>query len=132
MARILLSLQSMKERHTVLVVEDDAELRATVVTMLEDEGLQTISACDGEAALGALHRHPVEAVLTDIQMPRKNGLELLVEAHELYPDLKVIVMAGFGSPEEIDGAIRAGAFHLIWKPFDRSEVLEVLSRALES
>jgi DNA-binding NtrC family response regulator len=121
----------MKPGQTILVVEDDAAMREMVVSLLRDEGLDATPACDGEDALDALRAGSFEAILSDVRMPRKSGLELLSDVRRFWPHSKVIIMTAFGSAEDAEVAIRAGAFDLIAKPFRRAELLAVLARALK-
>ena len=72
----------MKPSRTVLIVEDEANMRRVLGALLERDGFQTIEASDGGAALERLAREPVDAILTDLRMPRMNGLELLRKIRE--------------------------------------------------
>jgi DNA-binding NtrC family response regulator len=126
------SVSGMERSGSVLVVEDDAAMRDLVVALLEDEGLTAVAACDGVAALELLSDRSFSAILSDIKMPRMDGLALLREVHERWPAAKVIMMTAFGSPDDAGRAMRAGAFDLIAKPFQRLDLLDLVDRALTS
>jgi DNA-binding NtrC family response regulator len=121
----------MTNPRSVLVVDDDAAMREMVVSLLEESGL-TARGCGGaEEALDSLQDAPPDAVLTDIRMPGKSGVELLGEIHELRPSLPVILMTAFGSIDSAVGAMRSGAFDYVTKPFKKDQLLVVLERAFE-
>jgi CheY-like chemotaxis protein len=76
----------VSEQGTVLVVENEANMRRVLGTLLRRDGLRVLEAGDGQDALDVLARERVDAVLTDLKMPRMNGLELLAEAARHHPD----------------------------------------------
>ena len=116
---------------SVLVVDDDAAMREMLVSLLEDEGLRAEEADGADKALDRLRDAEFDAVLSDIRMPGRSGIEMLGEVRALRPDLPVILMTAFGSIDTAIEAMRAGAFDYVTKPFKRNEVLVVLERAFE-
>ncbi|HTH99035.1 MAG TPA: response regulator [Stellaceae bacterium] len=81
---------------TILVVDDDPQVRDLAVMMLEDTGFSVLEASSGEAALDSLRQHPdVRLLFTDIRMPGMDGVELAGRAVELYPNLKVVFTTGY-------------------------------------
>jgi DNA-binding NtrC family response regulator len=115
----------------LLVVDDDAALRQTIVSLLKAEGIQALAAGSADEALELARGTELTAVLSDIQMPGRDGLELLGQLRQLQPDVLVILMTAFGSVDSAVEAMRAGAFDYITKPFKKSALLAVLQRALE-
>src|SRR5262245_8491652 len=117
-----------KER--ILVADDERELRDILVGYLRSEGFEVDGFEDGEAALRALRETAYDLVLTDLRMPKLDGVELLREALILYPDVKVLVMTGFGTIEAAVEAMRIGAYDFLSKPVRVAELSEVIKRAL--
>jgi DNA-binding NtrC family response regulator len=121
----------MQTQRSVLVVDDDAAMREMLISMLEEEGVRAEGADSADKALDRLRDFDFDAVLSDIRMPGKTGVELLGEAREIRTDLPVVLMTAFGSIDSAVEAMRAGAFDYVTKPFKRGEVVVVLERAFE-
>lgn len=105
---------------TVLVVDDDALVRAAARAMLQQQGYEVREACDGEAGLAALAAEPSALVLLDILMPRKEGLETLIELRRVHPATIVIAMSGSLVRKRNDFlgiAVKFGADAILRKPF---------------
>jgi two-component system response regulator HydG len=116
-----------------LVVDDDSAVRYTVRGILEHAKLQVDDAVDGVEGLERVESNNYELVVTDIQMPRMDGLELLKRIRERpAPQPKVIVMTAHGSERHAVEAIKAGAFDYFRKPFEIDEMMAVVRRATES
>ncbi len=116
---------------SVLVVDDDGAMREMLVSLLEEEGLRAISAAGVTAAVEQVREHEFDAVISDIKMPGRDGVELVGELRTLRPDTPVILMTAFGSIDSAVSAMRAGAFDYLTKPFKREHVLVALERAFE-
>ncbi len=116
---------------SVLVVDDDAAILDMVQDLLTDVGFAVQVASSAEDALTCASEHEFDAVLTDIQMPGKDGLELLAELRALRPDTPVVLMTAFGTIRAAVTAMRAGALDYVTKPFEAEELLAALERALE-
>lgn len=116
---------------TILVVEDDAVTREMVAELLAEAGYEVAAAESAEQALAMIGEREFGVVLTDLQMPGMNGLELLVELREHWPHTPVLLMTAYASIETAIQATRAGAFDYIAKPFSSDALLLVLERALE-
>ena len=117
--------------HPILVVEDEPAQRRLLGMMLDGLSLEPELVDGVEPALVALARRRYGAVLSDIRMPGRSGIELVREARRIAPDVPVVVMTGFPNLESAVESIRAGAFDYIQKPFGPEELLRVLRRALE-
>ena len=123
----------MAQHIRALVVDDESTMRYTVRGILEHLGFEVIESPDGADALAKLDEGDFQLVVTDIQMPRMDGLELLRRICERpSPQPKVIVMTAHGSERHAVEAIKLGAFDYFKKPFEVEEMMAVASRATES
>jgi DNA-binding NtrC family response regulator len=118
-------------RGTVLVVEDEAYVRASLGELLKSRGFDVILATGAAEAQDHLGRAPVDLVLTDLKMPGVDGLELVRRLHASFPDLPVLVLTGHGTIASAVDCIKAGAFDYILKPADPDALELALARALE-
>jgi DNA-binding NtrC family response regulator len=121
-----------KKVKRVLVVDDEADLRSVVCDALQLEGYATSEAADGEAAMEVFRAVAPDAVLLDLQMPRKSGLVTLREIRALAPDVPVIILSGHGDVAAAVAAVQGGAFDYIEKPPDFERIALTLRRALET
>lgn len=116
----------------VLVVDDDANGRAALAALLADEGYQVATAADGFKALGKFDDFAPHAVVTDLQMPGIDGLELLRKVHERDSSCPVIVLTAYGAVESAVAAMKAGAADYLNKPINFDELAIVLDRQLQT
>jgi DNA-binding NtrC family response regulator len=116
----------------VLVVDDDAGVRFTLREILEGEGLLVDEAEDGAAALERFDASPAQLVVTDLRMPRMDGLELLRRLAARSPAPRVVVVTAHGSERQAVEAMKAGAWDYFRKPFENDELVAVVRRALEA
>jgi len=117
----------------VLVIDDDDQLRSTLAEMLEDEGLNVITARDGDRGLAELDRHQVNVVVTDILMPGKGGNEIIHNIRNKSPGIGIIAMSGggqTGTMDFLDIAKKQGSDHVLQKPFDMDELAELVRQLL--
>lgn len=113
----------------ILVVEDDASVRTTLVTFLELEGYDVEAVGSTRDAMLRLRDHTYPLVLSDIYLDERTGLDVLEAAREKNPDGKVILMTGRASMETVMKATKGGAFEYISKPFEFDTLSDVLDRA---
>jgi len=116
---------------TVVVADDDSLLRETFRAFLEARGYNVLLAEDGNDALKIVESTTVDAMLLDILMPRKEGLETLIELKQRFPALKVFVMSGgglYGRADFLTVARKFGADAVLRKPFPLQSVIELLER----
>ncbi len=130
-ARNLLSEGVMMEARSLLVVDDDAAMREMLASLFRDRGLDVSEADSADDALEFARERDFDAVLSDIRMPGRSGVEMVGELHKIRPDTPVILMTAFGSIDSAVEAMRAGAFDYVTKPFEPEVVLLTLERALE-
>ena len=116
---------------TILVVDDETNYLTVMEALLGEEGYEVLTAPGGHDALKLTGSSDVDLVLTDMKMPKMNGIELLGELKRLYPDLPVIMMTAYGTVEKAVEAMKTGAFDYILKPFKNEELLVTIARALE-
>ena len=97
----------------VLIVDDEAEIRESLETLLEDEGYEVFNAQDGEEGLNLLDTHAFDLILLDFQLPDRNGLEILKDIRERDPEMAVIMITAYGTPENAVAAHkgRRGQLH---------------------
>ncbi|MGW8268186.1 MAG: sigma-54-dependent transcriptional regulator [Longimicrobiales bacterium] len=121
----------MSPRASLLLVDDDDAFRLVMGEELERLGFAVLTACSGNQALGQMEEHQPDVVLLDLQLPDKNGLEVLKEAGKKSPESEVIMLTGHGTIDTAIEAIREGAFDYISKPCPLDELEVRIRRALE-
>jgi len=116
---------------TILVVDDEPNIRRTVRWVLEPEGFEVAEAGSAEEALKRLESEPFDLAIFDVKLPGQSGLELLDRARELWRDLPVIVMSGHATdaPDVVD-AMRRGATNYFTKPLDSERIKVEVKNAL--
>lgn len=117
---------------TILIVEDRESMSDMLKETLKAEGYRTVIAMDGLEGIKKLKEDRVDLVLTDLKLPKKDGIDVLRAAKEENPLMPVIVMTAFGSVETAVIAMKEGAFDFITKPFDTDHLLMLMKRALET
>jgi len=115
----------------VLVVDDERKMRRVLQILLEQMGLESVAAENGEAALESMNQEKVDLVLTDLKMPALNGIDLLKRIRTAEPDLPVIVLTAHGTVQTAVEAMKHGAFDYILKPFDVEAIELIIRKALE-
>ncbi len=115
----------------ILVVDDDLQMNEALCEQLKDCGFQAVAAANGFEALTCLEREKFSLVISDLKMPKMDGIILLKEIKAKEPDLEVIMITGHDSSDAAIQAIRAGAFDYITKPFQINEFILLVERALE-
>ena len=119
-------------RGRVLVVEDEAYVRASLRDLLRARGFDVDLAESVADAFGSLARSPVDVVLTDLRMPDSDGLDLVRRARESYPEIPVVVLTGQGTIPSAVACVKAGATDYILKPADPDTLEVTLDRAIET
>jgi DNA-binding NtrC family response regulator len=120
-----------RSKGRVLVVDDEANAREALETLLADDGYEVSAAPDGAVALEMLERVDPEVVLTDLKMPRLGGLELVEQGRRRLPHAAFVVMTAFGSIDTAVEAIKRGAENYVTKPIDVGAMTALLARAME-
>jgi two-component system response regulator AtoC len=122
----------MAANAVVMVVDDDEKLRSLLGTVLARAGHDVISAADGEEALRLLDEKSPDLVVTDLNMPRMDGLRLVEEAHQRDPMLPMIVLTGLGTVDKAVEMMQKGACDFIAKPFGTEQLTGAVKRALQA
>src|SRR3990167_7966973 len=115
----------------ILVVDDEESLREFLEIMLKREGYDIATAADGDQAIKLLTKKSFDMVITDLQMPKIHGMQVLAKAKEIDPELVVLVITAFGSTESAVEAMKLGAYDYITKPFKIDEIKLIIKKALE-
>ena len=113
----------------VLVVDDEQNLRKVLAATLQREGYEVQVAQDGEEALAALERDGADVIVTDLVMPRMDGLTLLRRVVARHPDVPVIVVTAHSRVDRAVEAMKAGAFDFVAKPFEHAELKAIIAKA---
>src|SRR5881275_997079 len=115
---------------TILVVDDEENIRHTLRGVLADEGFEVLEAPDGRRALELLQHAAPRLAIVDVWMPEMDGIELVSRMREQAPGVPIIVISGHGTIETAVRVIRMGAFDFLEKPFRLEALLQVVDRAL--
>jgi len=115
----------------VLVVDDEMDVLKALTQTLEIEGINTLTATNGQEALALVQPGWAGIVLTDINMPVMDGMELIRQLRTVDPDLPVIMLTGHGDVSIAVEAMRNGAYDFLEKPFATDVLLETVQRAQE-
>jgi DNA-binding NtrC family response regulator len=113
----------------VLVVDDEQSLRKVLAATLQREGYEVTVCANGEEALAALDRDGADVVVTDLVMPKMDGLTLLRKVVARHPDVPVIVVTAHGRIDSAVEAMKAGAFDFLAKPFDHADLKGLIAKA---
>src|SRR6187401_2842766 len=113
----------------ILVADDEPNLRRVLTAILRREGYDVLQAADGSEAIDLL-AEPVDVVITDLKMPRIDGMEVLRHASAQLPHVPVIMITAFGTVDNAVAAVKAGAFDYIEKPFEQEQIRQIVNKAV--
>src|SRR5580704_10494170 len=108
---------------SVLIIDDEAEIRESLQTLLEMEGFEVALASTGEEGLSQIGEQPFDLVLLDLALPGRDGMDILSEIHAHDPRLPVIMITAYGTVENAVRAMQSGATNFIQKPWDNEKLL---------
>ncbi|MBI4963422.1 MAG: sigma-54-dependent Fis family transcriptional regulator [Desulfomonile tiedjei] len=117
---------------TILIVDDDAQLRHSFEKLLTAEGHVVRTSPTGEGGLELVRSSVPDLVIMDVRLPGMDGLQAFQAMHEIEPRLPVIVMTAYGSTDTAIEATKMGAFDYVLKPFDIPEMLSTIEKGLEA
>lgn len=120
----------LPERKQILVVDDEPNLRRVLSAQLTRDGYEVLTAGDGREGLEVLESNHIDMVISDLKMPRLDGMGLLRGALELDPQMPVVLITAHGTVDNAVEALKTGAFDYITKPFDQNEVRTIVRKAL--
>ena len=115
----------------ILVAEDERTLREGIATAFRERGWEVVEAADGQQAIARLEEAVFDVLVTDYQMPERNGLEVLKRCKMINDGTVGVVMTAYGTVESAVDAMKAGAYDYVLKPFDLEEMELKVERALE-
>jgi two-component system, NtrC family, response regulator AtoC len=114
----------------ILVADDEPNLRRVLIAILRREGYEVVHAADGAEAIEALAQ-PIDVIITDLKMPRVDGMEVLRHASAHHPSVPVIMITAFGTVDNAVAAVKAGAFDYIEKPFEQEQIRVIVHKAVK-
>lgn len=117
----------------ILVIDDEAAVRGLVATILRNAGHEVIETSDGKKGIDILSREPFDLLITDLLMPEKDGIEIIMEARRDHPAIRIIAMSGGGmaAPSEyLPMAELLGAERTLAKPFTGAELRALVDSVL--
>lgn len=120
----------MTDRKSILIAEDEQEVRNLLCLLLEDQGYNVTTAADGDEAVAHLERRAFDLLLLDIKMPHRTGFDVLKYAREHHPQSKVIMLTAFAELANAMESRYLGADDFIGKPYDPHEVLMSIERVM--
>lgn len=126
---VVTKFKADRDVKTILVVDDEAVIRDLCARALK--GYRVLQAADGEEALRLFERGGIDVILTDVMMPKMNGLDLLRRLKELEPTIVVIVMTGYAEKDIILNALKADADDFITKPLNILQLKTAVDKALD-
>ncbi len=121
----------VKDCNQVLIVDDEPNAVRVLSMILKEEGYHVFGASDVDGAIAIIRGHDVDAVITDLKMPSKDGFQLFEYVSAHYPDMPVMFLTAYGTVESAVDAMRSGAYHYFIKPPDYAQLKSVLARAVE-
>ena len=117
----------------ILIIDDESVIQDLLVDMLEREGYETITASDGKEGMRIYRENPTDLIITDLIMPKKEGIETIMELRRDFRDVKVIAMSGGGmndSDTYLQIAKTIGVEKTLAKPFNRKELLRAVQELI--
>jgi len=118
------------KRSSVLVVDDDPEMRELLLDVLRQDGYDVAEAKDGTEAVLALRARPFDVIVMDKNMPGPSGLDLLPGFRRVCPGSRIIMMTAFGDVPSYMEAVEKGAVEFLFKPFRMEEMKAAIAKAL--
>jgi DNA-binding response OmpR family regulator len=121
----------MAEPSSILLIDDEPRLRHNLQILLQSEGYRVTTAENGAEGIQKVHEEPFDLVITDLVMPNMDGFRVLEYLRDHFPDVVVVAITAYVSPESAIEAVRRGAYDYIAKPFDFDLMHLTIKRALE-
>jgi DNA-binding NtrC family response regulator len=112
----------------ILVVDDDIIVIRSCTRILETEGFEVMTVSGAQEALEKIQKESFDLLLVDVKMPVHDGLFLMREVRKINPDIPIVVMSGYPTPETIADAYKLGASQFIPKPFRPDELMNLICR----
>ena len=122
----------LRGKGQILVVDDEANLRRVLSVQLEREGFEVHTAEDGQQATEVFRQHHVDLIISDLRMPKLDGMGLLRASMQDDPTRPVVIVTAHGTIDSAVEALKNGAFDFIRKPFDKEEVRRIVDKAMRT
>src|SRR5437879_12665948 len=120
-----------RRKGIVLIVDDEEEIRESIEMLLNSEGLSTDTAADGEQGLKKVEENLYDAVLLDLMLPGKSGMEVQKDIRRVDPTLPVIIITAIGALETAVTAIKEGSFDYVTKPWNNEKLVVLVTNAVK-
>jgi len=124
----------MQVMERILIIDDEPQIRSMLTLMLEREGYEVVEAPDGVDGIKIYRQNPADLIITDLIMPNKDGIGMIIDLKKEFPNVKIIAMSGGGlnKPDGyLKGAKKLGAACTLTKPIDREKMLEAVREILK-
>jgi nitrogen regulation protein NR(I) len=118
--------------NTILVIDDDDQLRVSFCKLLREENYSVLGAASGESGIEMVKQQPLDLVILDMRLPGMDGMETFKQVKKIDPKLPVIIVTAFGTTETAIEATKIGAYDYVLKPFEVPEILNLISQAIEA
>lgn len=112
---------------TILIVDDEQGYRDLLSMELSDHGYAVFTACGGPEALEILQRVKVDLIITDMKMPKMDGLDVVIASRKLFPGIPIILMTGYAVEERVQEALARKASACLRKPFNIGELVGLVN-----
>ena len=120
-----------KRKGIILIIDDEEEIRESIEILLTSEGLTTETAATGEEGLKKIEENLYDAVLLDLMLPGKSGMEIQKEIKRVDPTLPVVIITAIGTVETAVAAIKDGAYDYVTKPWNNEKLLVIINNAIK-
>ncbi|MDT8378449.1 MAG: sigma-54 dependent transcriptional regulator [Desulfotignum sp.] len=118
--------------NTILVIDDDDQLRISFCKLLREENYSVLGAASGEAGVDIVRQQSLDLVILDMRLPGMDGMETFTQIKKLDPKLQVIIVTAFGTTETAIEATKMGAYDYVLKPFEIPEMLNLITQAIDA
>src|SRR4051812_13419082 len=119
-----------KRKGTVLIIDDEDEIRESIELLLSSEGLTTGAAGTGEEGLKKIAENIYDLVLLDLMLPGRSGMDIQKEIKKIDPTLPVVIITAMAAIETAVTAIKEGCFDYVTKPWDNDKLLVIVDNAI--
>src|ERR1041384_3865706 len=120
-----------RRKGSILIIDDEEEIRESIELLLNSEGHTTHTAADGESGLKKIEDNLYDVVLLDLMLPGKSGMEVQKDIKRVDPTLPVVIITAIGALETAVTAIKEGSFDYIAKPWNNEKLVVVVSNAIK-
>src|SRR5215813_13896147 len=120
-----------RRKGVVLVIDDEDEIRESIELLLNSEGLSTDTAANGEEGLKKIEENLYDAVLLDLMLPGKSGMDVHTDIKRVDPTLPVVIITAIGAVETAVTAIKQGSFDYVTKPWNNEKLVVIVANAIK-